>query len=224
MSKLVIFGAGQTAEIVYHYFTTDSPHQIVAFTADKAFIKRKTFLGLPVVPFETVDKEFPPSEFDMFVAMSYTNLNRLRAAKYAQAKKKKYRLITYISSKSSLVGKRDMGDNCLILESQVIQPYATIGNDVFVWGGVVIGHHSRIDDHCWLTSESSIGGNTHIGPYCFLGLNATVGHVVTVGAESFIGANTLVTKNAPPKSVFIAKGTDMYPLDSDKFLSITKMK
>jgi sugar O-acyltransferase (sialic acid O-acetyltransferase NeuD family) len=224
MSKIVIFGAGQTAEIAYNYISKDSPHEIVAFTANAEFIKDKTFLGLPLVPFETIEKTFGPEKFEMFVAMSYTNLNRLRADRYNDAKKKGYRLISYVSSKAGIIGDIEMGDNCFILENQSIQTFAKIGNDVWIWSGVLVGHGSIIGDHCWLTSEAGIGGNAVIGPYCFLGMNATVGHMVTIGRESFLGACTLVTKNAREKSVYISKDTEPYPLDIDRFLMITKMK
>jgi len=224
MSKIIIFGTGQVAEIAYHYLTNDSPHEIVAFTADSKFIKDKSFFGLPLVPFETIEKTFPPEKFQMFVAMGYKDLNRIRAKKYNEAKEKKYKLISYVSSKSGIIGSLEIGDNCFILENQSIQPYAKIGNDVFIWNGVLVGHHSSIGDHCWLTSEAGIGGDTVIGPYCFVGMNATIGHMITVGKESFIGANTLVTKNAKEKSVYITKDTEPYLLNSDKFLAITKMK
>ncbi len=224
MSKIIIFGAGQAAQIAYHYLKNDSPHKIVAVTANAKFIKEKTFLGLPLVPFETVEKTYPPNKFAMFVAMSYTDLNRLRAKKYGEAKKKKYKLISFVSSKAGIIGKIPIGDNCFILENQAIQPYVTIGNNVWIFNGVLVGHHSFIGDHCWLTSHTSIGGNVQIGSYCFLGLNTTIGHMVTIGKKSFIGANALVTKNAKAKSVYIVKDTPLYPLDSDRFLMITKMK
>ena len=224
MAKVIIYGAGETAQIVYHYLKNDSPHQIVAFTADSHFIQNQSLLGLPVVPFESVENVFAPSKFAMFVALSYHNLNRVRASKYHAAKQKGYNLVSYVSSKSNIIGNITCGDNCLILENQVIQPYVKIGNNVWIWGGVLVGHHSVIGDHCWLTSEASIGGHAVIGPYCFLGMNATVGHMVTVGQESFIGACTLVTKNVREKSVYITKDTEAYRLESDQFLAITKMK
>ena len=35
MRKLVIFGAGEFAEIAHYYFTPDSPSQVVGFTVDR---------------------------------------------------------------------------------------------------------------------------------------------------------------------------------------------
>lgn len=224
MSKVIVFGTGQTAEIAYHYLKHDSTYDVVAFTADKEYIKDKTFMKLPLIPFDKISKVYSPTQYKMFVALSYKNLNRLRADKYMQAKKKGYELVSYISSQSGIIGKIKTGDNCFILENQVIQPFSNIGNNVFIWGGVLIGHHSKIGDHTWITSETSIGGNTVIGPYCFIGMNATIGHMKLIGKNCFIGANTLITKDVPDNSVFIEKETKPYFLDSKKFLKITKMK
>ena len=225
MANVVIFGTGQTAEIVYDYLVNDTSHKIVAFTVDSKYLIKKKFFELPVVPFEKVEEIYSPSEYKMFVAIGYKNLNELRAKKYLEAKKKNYKLINYISSKSGITAKSiEIGDNCFISENQSIQPYSKIGNNVALWGGVLIGHNCKIGDHCWITSEVSIAGNTIIGSYCFIGVNATIGHMITIGEKCLIGAGTLITKDAKDKSVFIAKDTQLYPLESDKFMQITKLK
>ena len=223
-NKIVIFGAGQTAEIVYHYFVNDSSFSVVAFTVNAGYRDKKSLFGLPIVEFEEIENKYPPDEFKMFVAMTYSNLNKLRAEKYKEAKQKHYTLVNYISSKAGIVGKLDIGDNCLVLENQLIQPYAKIGNNVFVWSGVLIGHNCTIGDHCWLTSDASIGGNTKIGSYSFLGLNCTIGHMIKIGSNCLIGAGAQVTKDASDNSVFISKDTDLFALDSERFMKISKLK
>ena len=52
--KIVIFGAGQTAEIVYHYFVNDSPYSVEAFTVNAEHRDKKSLFGLPVVEFEEI--------------------------------------------------------------------------------------------------------------------------------------------------------------------------
>lgn len=223
MEKVVVFGGGKIADEAYFYFTNDSPYEIVAFTVDEEFIAEKQLFGLPVVPFEKVQDEFSPNEFKMFVAVGYQNLNRLRAEKYLQAKEKGYELISYVSSRASNIGNVKIGDNCFVLENAVIQPCSKIGNNVFIWSGNHIGHHATIGDHCYISGQIVISGNTVIEPYCFIGVNATIGHEITIGRESIIGAGCMVSKNAEPKSVYIAQDTPKYRLDSAKFLQLTKM-
>ena len=224
MSKVVIFGAGKIADEAYFYFTNDSAHQIVAFTIDEAYRDRDEKLGCPLVPFERIEKEYPPGEFQMFVAVGYQNLNRFRAQKYTEAKQKGYTLVSYVASHASNVGQIEIGDNCFVLEFSVLQPMAKLGNNVFVWSGNHIGHHAIVGDHCYIAGNVVVSGSTRIEPYCFIGVSATLGHEITIGAESFIGAGSLITKNVEPKSVYITPDTQKFRLDSSAFLRLTKMK
>jgi|SRR5215510_11578587 len=223
MRRVVIFGAGKIADQAYFYLNNDSPHQIVSFCVDADYLRQNHKLGLPVVAFEEVQEKYPPDDFQMFVAIGYQDLNRLRARKYEEAKAKGYRLISYVSSRASNFGRVEIGDNCFVLEFAVIQPCAEVGNDVFIWSGNHIGHHASVGDHCYIAGNVVISGKTKIEPYCFVGVNAALGHEITIGKESFIGAGSLITKSAPEKSVFITPDTPKYRLDSDAFLRITRM-
>ena len=112
----------------------------------------------------------------------------------------------------------------MIFENASLQPCSSVGNDVFFWNGNHLGHHARVEDHCYIAGQVVISGSAVIEPNCFLGVNATIGHEVTIGRESFIGAGTLVTKDTPAKSVYIVADTPRFRLDSDSFLKLTKMK
>ena len=77
--KLIIFGAGQTAEVAHFYFTNDSEFDVTAFTVDREYIVEDTLFGVPVVPFEDVASLYPPAQHDLFVAVTYTGMNKNRA-------------------------------------------------------------------------------------------------------------------------------------------------
>lgn len=224
MSKIVIFGAGKIADEAYFYLTNDSPHDVVAFTVDAEHLSATEKLGLPVVAFESVVNDHPPSDFKMFVAVGYQDLNKFRARKYTEAKALGYELISYVSSRASNVGNVEVGDNCFVLEFVTVQPCSKIGNNVFLWSGNHVGHHASVGDHCYVAGQVVISGNTHVGPSCFLGVNSTLGHEITVGAASFVGAGSLITKNVQPASVYITADTPKFRLDSANFLRMTKMQ
>ena len=143
MEKVVIFGATKMAVMSHFYFTHDSPHEVVAFTVDRNYIKEETLCGLPVVPFEDIESVYPPSEYKMFVAIQFGRVNKTRAEKYFQAKAKGYQLINYVSSKASTWPGLLVGDNCFIAEGCIIQPFVEIGNNVIMACGSVIGHDSH---------------------------------------------------------------------------------
>lgn len=192
---LVIFGLGKFAQVARHYLDIDSPYRVVAFTVDRAYIKAAEAFGLPVVPFEDVEKAYPPDRHRMLVAIGYTDGNRLRAKKYHEAKEKGYRLITYINSRSAIWGEVQIGDNCFIFENQTIQPFVRIGNDVVLWSGNHVGHHSTIGDHCFISSHVVVSGSATIGPYSFLGVNSCVRDGVHIAEGSVIGMGAAVVKD-----------------------------
>ena len=88
--KIVIFGTGDIGQLAHFYFTHDTSRQVVAFTGDADRIDCSTRCGLPAVPFEQVERLYPPDDFEMFVALSYSKLNQVRAQKYHAAKDKGY--------------------------------------------------------------------------------------------------------------------------------------
>lgn len=224
MSKIVVFGAGKIADVAYFQLSNDSPHEVVAFTVDGAYLDQKEKFDRPVIPFEEVLDRYPPDEFKMFVAVGYQDMNRFRARKYTEAKSRGYELISYISSRAANVSNIEVGDNCFVLENAVLQPCSKMGSNVFFWNGNHLGHHASVEDHCYIAGQVVISGAAVVEPYCFIGVNATIGHEIRVGAESFIGASALVTKNVAPKSVYIVPDTQKFRLDSDSFLRLTKMK
>ena len=68
MSKIVIFGTGDIARLAHFYFSSDSEHEVVAFTVDAEYRRADSWLELPVVPFDRVTRAYPPAECAMFVA------------------------------------------------------------------------------------------------------------------------------------------------------------
>lgn len=68
------------------------------------------------------------------------------------------RRLPIISSTAKVWPGTPIGDNCFIMENNVIQPFAQIGNDVTIWGGSIIGHGSVIKDHCFVAAHVVISG------------------------------------------------------------------
>ena len=218
MEKVVIFGTEKMAELAHFYFTKDSPYEPVAFTVDKGYIKEgNKFLGLPIVPFEEIEKYYPSDKFKMFVAIGYTKLNKIRANKYYEAKNKGYELVNYVSSKIIHWGDTQIGDNCFIFENQVFQPGVKIGNNVIIWSGNHFGHDVVVGDHSFIASHVILSGYVKVGQYCFIGINAAVRDAVNIASECIIGAGALILNNTKEKEVYIAKPTEKYPLDSNQF-------
>ncbi|MEW6096963.1 MAG: acetyltransferase [bacterium] len=213
--KVVILGTGSFAEVVHFYLTNDSDYEVVAFTATQDCIDRESLFDLPIVPFESIEKTYPPSECTMFIAIGYVNLNKTRAEFFRKAKEKGYKLLTYVSSKATC-WSNTIGENCFIFEDNTIQPFVKIGDNVIMWSGNHIGHHSIIENHCFIASHVVVSGHCHIKEHTFIGVNATVRDGLTIEKENIIGAGALILKDTKEKEVYVAKRTEVFPKDSSQ--------
>jgi sugar O-acyltransferase (sialic acid O-acetyltransferase NeuD family) len=216
MSRVVIFGSGDIARLAHHYFSKDSDHQVAAFAVDRDYRREDSFLGLPLVDFDSVAESHPPSEFKMFVAVSYARMNQVRAEKYQRAKQLGYELVSYVSSRCSYLSDNAVGDNCFILEDNTIQPFVTIGSNVTLWSGNHIGHDSVIEDHCFISSHVVVSGHVRIGPYCFLGVNATLRNSITLAEATLVGAGAVIMKSTVAKGVYLGARSELFPKRSDQ--------
>src|SRR4029077_17262741 len=127
---------------------------------------------------------------------------QIRQARYYEAREKGYTCATYISPLAAYY-RTPVGDNCFILEHNVIQPFVRIGNNVTLWSGNHIGHHSTIRDHCFISSHVVVSGGVEIDESCFIGVNATLRDHIKVGAKCVIGAGALVLADAEPEGVYM---------------------
>ena len=173
-----------------------------------------------MVAIEEIEKDFPPSHFGAFVAVSYSRLNAVRTEKVAALKAKGYGLASYISSQARIFPGTTPGANAFILEDNTIQPFVKIGANVTLWSGNHIGHHSVIEDNVFIASQVVVSGNCHIKQRCFIGVNATLRDGITIGERSVIGMGACVLADCEDESVFPAPKTDPAAVKSSRLRSI----
>jgi sugar O-acyltransferase (sialic acid O-acetyltransferase NeuD family) len=218
--QIIVFGAGEIAELADFYFTHDSEYEVAGFTVDGAYLKQTEIRGRPVLPFEQVAEKFPPEGYGFFVAVSYAKLNAVRAEKVAAARAKGYRLVSYLSSRATVFPGFEAKENCFILEDNTIQPFASVGANVTLWSGNHIGHHSVIEDDVFLASQVVVSGGVRIGQGSFVGVNVTIRDHVTIGKKCVLGAGALVLEDQPDFSVVAPRGTERAKVPSTRLRNL----
>jgi sugar O-acyltransferase (sialic acid O-acetyltransferase NeuD family) len=201
--------------VAYAYLTHQSEHEVVAFAADGDHITDRELYGLPVVPFEEVERLYPPDGHSMHISISYRRVNQLRAEKYRAAKAKGFRLLTYVSPTAVTTPDLQLGDNCWIGPNTVVQPFVTIGDNVYVGGGAHVGHHSTVGEHCFLAASVALAGFVTVEPFCFIGLNATVRDGITIARSTVVGAAALLLQDTREHGVYMSRNGAVLPMSSD---------
>jgi hypothetical protein len=163
MANLVIFGTSAISEVAKFYIEKYSADRIIGFTADREYCEAASFLGLPVVAWEELEQRFPPQTVKLLGPLSYQRLNELRRDRHLEGRARGYSFATFVHPRSQ-VETNNIGDNCVILEDNVIQPFVRIGNGVIIWTGCFIGYQSSVADYCFLSAQAGLGDHAAVFP------------------------------------------------------------
>lgn len=202
MADIVLFGAGQIAEVAKCYIDAHSEDRLVAFTVDAAYKHGDSFHGLPLVAWEDLEAHYPPGQVKLLGPLSYRRLNDLRRDRHREGKARGYEFASFIHPASHIY-TRDIGENAFILENNVIQPFVTIGQGVMMWSGNHIGHHSTIGDYCFFASQVGLGGAVAVGECCFFAGKAGVETGVSIGDACFLGTGAVARKDLAAGAVLL---------------------
>ncbi len=218
--KLIIVGDSAFAEIAREYFDADTPYEVVAFAVESAYLKRQQLHGIPVVDFESLAQIYPPAEHAIYVAVVYTQLNRLRTRLVQEAKDQGYELASYISPRAFVWRNVEIGEHCFIFEDNTVQPFVKMGNNVVLWSGNHIGHHSVIRDNCFIASQVVISGFCDVGRNTFIGVNATLANNVTIGADNWVGPNVVIMKDTEAGALYKTEQPQPAKISAPRFFKI----
>lgn len=175
---------------------------------------------MPVVALEDIEKHFPAKDHHAFVALTYAQLNRVRARLCGLMRGKGYTLANYVSSRAFVWRNVSLGDNVFVFEDNTVQPFVTIGSNVILWSGNHIGHHSTIGDHCFISSHVVISGFCNVGDYTFMGVNATVANNLTIGKDNFIGMGVTIAKDTADDSVILPQPEEARNVSAKRFCKV----
>jgi sugar O-acyltransferase (sialic acid O-acetyltransferase NeuD family) len=218
--KIVIIGDSAFAEVAYECFTHDSEYEVVGFSVESAYLKKKELFGLSIVPFENLEDHFNPNEVEFYAALVYSQLNRLRARLYIAAKAKGFRPASYISSRAFIWRNVELGEHCFIFEDNTVQPFVRIGNNVVLWSGNHVGHHTVIQEHCFIASHVVISGFCEIGRNTFLGVNATLANNIVIGEDNWIGPSVTIMRSTGPNLLFRTEQLEPAKVSTKRFFKL----
>lgn len=215
--RVVIVGTGENGAIAFEYFNYDSSHEVVAFSAESAFISDDHYCGLPVVPFEDLAKVYSPAEYRVFVAVSDIQLNRVRRRLYHAVKAAGFSCVSCISSQAFVLRTAEIGENVFAQENTALQHGTRVGDNVFLGSGTCVGHGSVIEDDCYAGPHVAVCGGCTVRRGTFLGANCCIADCVTVAEDCLIGAGAVVLKDTEPGQVYV--GSPARPTGRDSFVT-----
>jgi sugar O-acyltransferase (sialic acid O-acetyltransferase NeuD family) len=210
--KVVIFGLGRMASLAWYVLTHDSRDEVTGFTVDADHLDRHELHGLPAVAFEQLEHRFPPDEVALLIPLGWHDVNGLRMRRYLEAKARGYAFTTYISSRAHTWPDLVIGENCMVFEGAIIQPFARVGNNCIIRSGSHVSHHVELSDHSFLAPSAALAGGVTIGERSFIGVNASVRDGVRVAPRCVVAAGAVVITDTIENGIYVgvpAKRRDM---------------
>lgn len=118
-----------------------------------------------------------------------------------------------------------MGEHCSVFEDNTIQPLVQLGNNVTLWsGGNHIGHHSVIEDNCFISSHVVISCFARIGANCFFGVNCIVANNIKIGRDWWLSPGVIIMKDVEPGSFFRAARSKAEEISAPEFFKLNTDK
>lgn len=193
MPDLLICGDSSFAEIANLYFERDTEYTVVGHVVEDEYLTKTEVRGVPVYPMSEVRDKFNPDTTSFYVAIVYTQLNRLRERLLANMKSLGYMPASYISEYAYTDSSATLGEHLFIFEDNTVQPFTTIKDNVVLWSGNHIGHHTTIEENVFISSHVVVSGHCVIGANSFIGVNAAIGNNVELGKDNWLmpGVNIL---------------------------------
>ena len=215
--KIILAGNAITAQILHSYLVSDPRYSLFGVTVDDEFVSKGSVGELPVVPISALASAFPAGECRVLMAVGYSDLNRIRESLFGRLKAMGYAIETYVHPGALVHSQIPLGEGSVVLPGAVIEPWVTVGANVAVWANVTLAHHCSVAEHCWIASGTVVSGQAKIGRNSFVGVNATIVNGVTVGEYSIVGAAALVSRDAKPRSVHLARSAEPLRFSADEY-------
>ena len=218
--QVIIVGTGDHAAFAFECFTHDSPHQVIAFSAEREFLDSDERYELPIVPFDQLAGIYPPNEYRVFVAASGVPLNRVRRRLFDAVKAAGFQCVSYISRSSFIWNNVELGENVFVAELSLLHYGVRIGDNVVIEGATHIGRHTVIEDDCFVGPRVTLAGECRVGRGSVLGVGSCISNNCSVSEDCIIGPGTVVVADTQPRQVYVGNPARLTSRDSSDTVGV----
>ena len=202
MKIIIIFGANDLGRLLKYYIEKEDTRNVVAFTMNRDYIEKDSFLGLPVVEFETIEKKYSTEDYEILIAIGNSKMNNVRKKIFEECKEKGYIVASFIHPSCS-IHSNDIGEGNILLENCLVYPYSKIGKGNLLWDHVLISHDCIVGDFNTFSSYADLCGYVKIGNNGYFGKHCILNDFMEVADYTLVGAAAYAKKNTKPYDVVV---------------------
>jgi UDP-N-acetylbacillosamine N-acetyltransferase len=193
--ELVLYGVGSFAALLTHHLEATG-RRVAAYAVDREHLGAAP-APRPVVLFDELTRRHPPDRCDLLVAVGYRRM-RARRAMFERARALGYRLASFVSPTAVVAAGVTLGENVVLLDQVVVEPFASIGDHVVLGAGALVSHESRVGAHVFASARVLLAGRTTVGEGSFLAIAAATINDVTLAPETHLLPGTFAFQDTEP--------------------------
>lgn len=214
---VIVAGTGLNAQVISSFIEGAGAGTIAAYTIDGDHIETPEYLGRPVVPVERLSTLYPPDRHYVVNTIGFNRMNDTRARISAIVRRQGFTMPGFIHPTAIIDETARFGSNLIAVQGVIVEPFVVLGDDVTLWSGCYVGHHSAIGSNVYIGPRATVPGTVVIEDNAFIGANATIRSKITIGARCLIGAASYVHEDTPSRTVLKARGAVRSRRTSDDF-------
>ncbi|MGA1870269.1 MAG: acetyltransferase [bacterium] len=192
--KVVILGAGSTAQSVASILLDDRNFEIVGFTDLDDKSKNNKILGINIIGSHTILKDlYKKGICGAVVAIGYDN--NLREKYFHELLDIGFEMINVIHSSAIIDTHARLSQGVIVGPGCILSPMVTIDQNTILEAGTIIGSNTQIADNVYFGVGCCISGGNFIKRNAFLGSGCSVAPFVTIGKNAKINPGSAVIEN-----------------------------
>ena len=186
MEKVIIFGAGGHAKVIFDIISKEKKYDVAAFASLSS--DKKELFGIPILS----QDDFLKLNIQSGIVAVGDNLTRDRLTKTILEKSPHFKFVTAIHPSSQVGHDVQIGPGSVLMANTAVNPGTVIGEHVIINTGASIDHDCRIENFASIAPGATLGGNVKVGSHSAVSLGANVIHGISIGQNSVIGAGSTV--------------------------------
>jgi UDP-N-acetylbacillosamine N-acetyltransferase len=194
--KLVIWGASSHALVVADAIRSRGDYEIVGFLDDIHPERAgERFCGAQILGGKEQLTVLRRQDVNNLIFGLGDGQARLELS--GLAREKGFQLATAVHSKAFVAADVSVGPGTLLVAGAVVNPAATVGENVIVNTCASVEHECVIEDGVHISAGVHLGGRVLVRRAAVVEIGATVASGICIGAGAIIGAGSVVLSDIP---------------------------
>ena len=204
MKKIVVFGSGSHAKVVFYEILKIKKFKIIGFI-DEKLSKGKIIIKCPEGAFRCIGKISEvinkKNNFSGIIAIA-NNFIREQVYNKITSLNKKFKFEKIISKNAIINSNVKIGHGSVVIGGSIINPDTVIGDHCLINTSASIDHDNILENFSSVGPGVITGGSVIIKKSSFIGIGSVIKNNITIDKNTLVGGNSFVNKNCKKDSIY----------------------